>query len=118
MIASLAVVCIGVYFLLSQNIDSPLKEGYETLSNNEPAIVYEDHRQYYRIVVKEGFTASKVQTLANEFTFNIESGPDSLNSYIISSAVNDTLFEANLQSWRNDPRFLLIEPLPGANTEN
>lgn len=117
-IASFAVVCIGVYVLLSQYVYGPLEPGYETLSNNEPKIVYEQGRQYYRVVVKESLTVSKLQTLADEFTFNIESGPDSLNSYIISSSANNSTQDVNLHHLRKDPRFLLIEPLPGVNTEN
>ena len=117
-IASLAVVCIGVYVLLSQNIYSPLEDEYETLSSNKPKIVYDHGKQYYRIVFNEDFTVSKVQTLADEFTFNIESGPDSLNSYIISLTTDDGLSENILQRWRSDPRFFLIEPLPNTNSEN
>ena len=117
-IATLAVVCVGVYMLLFQDTVRTLEGGYETLSNGESAIVYEHDKQYLRVIIAEGLTESEIQSLSNEFIFNIEYGPDSLNSYIISIAEGDALSVDALQNWRSDPRFLLIEPILSVNTEN
>ena len=116
--ASLAVIFVGIYMLFSQNIGNRVEGDYETLSSNESGIIHKDDRQYLRIVIAEGLTEPQLQSLSNEFIFDIESGPDSLNSYIISLAKGNTLSEDELRHWRNDPRFLFIEPLPNASTEN
>ena len=117
-VATLAVVSVGIYMLFSQNAVNLLEDGYETLSNGESEIVYEHDKQYLRVIIAERLTESEIQSLSNEFIFNIESGPDSLNSYIISIAEGDALSVDALQNWRSDPRFLLIEPILSVNTKN
>lgn len=116
-VASLAIVCVGVYMLFSQHIDNRIDGNYETLSTNDSVISHKNDRQYLRIVVTEGLTESQVQTLSNELIFNIESGPDSMNSYVISVAEKDTNLEDTITHWREDPRLRFIEPLPSTNVE-
>ena len=116
--ASLAVIFVAAYMLLTQGMDNQLQNDYETLSTDESVIIQKDDRQYLRIVVAQEITESQVQSLSNEFIFDIESGPDSLNSYVISLAKRNALSENELKNWRNDSRFLFIEPLPSASTEN
>lgn len=116
-LASFAAICLGVYMLFSQQIDSNLAADYETLSNGDSALVLKDDRHYLRIVLADKLSKDKVIRLAEELKFTIESGPDSLNSYIISFSDEHSLSDEDLNSWRNDSHFDLVEPIPNVKLE-
>lgn len=116
-LASFAAICLGVYMLFSQPMDNSLQNDYETLSNGDSAVVYSSDKQYMRMVIAAQQSEQQVQSLADEFNFTIESGPDSLNSYIVSFSKERSLSEETLASWRDDPRLDLVEPIPTVELE-
>ena len=103
--------------LFSQPMDNSLQNDYETLSNGDSAVVYSSDKQYVRMVIAAQQSEQQVQSLAEEFNFTIESGPDSLNSYIVSFSKERSLSEETLASWRDDPRLDLVEPIPTVELE-
>jgi len=116
-LASFTAICLGVYMLFSQPMDNSLQNGYETLSSGDSAVVYSSDKQYVRMVIAAQQREQQVQSLAEEFNFTIESGPDSLNSYIVSFSKEHSLSDETLASWRDDPRFDLVEPIPTVELE-
>ncbi|MGI9228113.1 MAG: hypothetical protein ACR2PU_04900 [Gammaproteobacteria bacterium] len=116
-LASCAAICLGVYMLFSQQAENNLLNDYETLSSGDSSVVYSSEKQYLRVIIATQKNERQVQSLADEFSFTIESGPDSLNSYIVSFSKGHSLSEETLASWRNDPRFDLVEPIPTVELE-
>jgi hypothetical protein len=116
-LASFTAICLGMYMLFSQQIDSNLVDDYETLSNGDSTLVLKDDRHYLRIVLADKLSKDKVIRLVEELKFTIESGPDSLNSYIISFSDEHSLSDEDLNSWRKDSRFDLVEPIPNVKLE-
>lgn len=110
-LTSLAVLSLGAYLLLTQYPVSNLDGRFETLSNNDSTVVYQADMQYLRIVIAKELSRPQLESISKELLFKIESGPDSLNSYIISLSKNSSITEETLKQWRSDPRFLLVEPL-------
>ncbi len=117
-LASLAVICVGIYMLFLQDRNQFLEDNYETLSSDETKIAYQHDRNYFRVIIATGITKPEIQIISDKFVFDIEFGPDSLNSYVISLAKDDSRSTDALQRLRDDSRFLMIEPLAQTSTEN
>lgn len=110
-LASFAAICLGVYILFSQPIDNVLQGDFETLSNDDTPLVFTKDKKYLRMVFNAQQSVDQVNQIAEEFGFVIESGPDSLNSYIVSHANTSSASSEMLTNWRADSRIELVAPI-------
>lgn len=104
---TLALASLALFVLIPHSPVANLSNGYETLSNTEPALSKQG--EMIRLVLADDLTSQELSDLLQRAKAQIRQGPSTVGSYTVE--VPAEAEEQALKLMRNNPKIKLAQPI-------